>query len=180
LYVSHSVAEIARLADHIVILKQGLIAKSGPLEEVLADAGAVHLLGLREAGAILRARVVEIGADGLARLAISGGELQIPGVSAAVGHELRIRVLAQDVILAREAPKGLSSRNILPVLVTSVRLGIGGGAMVSLRAGDDNLLARITARSVQELGLEAGVAGYAILKASAVPRGAIGAVGPSR
>ena len=177
LYVSHSVAEIARLADDIIILKQGVVAQSGKVSKVLGDANSVQLLGLREAGAVLQARVVEICDDGLARLAVSGGELQIPGVMAPVGSALRIRVLAQDVILARAAPKGLSSRNILPVTVEAVRLGSGGGAMVSLRAGEDVLLARITARSVQELGLESGVSGFAILKATAIPRGAIGGAG---
>jgi molybdate transport system ATP-binding protein len=177
LYVSHAVGEIARLADVLVLLAAGRVALAGAAAEVLSDPGAVGLLGVREAGAVLRARVVEHCDDGLVRLAVSGGELLIPGVEAPVGAGVRIRVLAQDVILAREAPKGLSSRNILAVVVDGVRMGDGPGAMVSLIAGEDRLLARITARSVHELGLAPGVSGFAILKATAVPRGAIGAGG---
>ncbi|WP_299851351.1 molybdenum ABC transporter ATP-binding protein [uncultured Roseovarius sp.] len=175
LYVSHSVAEVARLADDLVILQGGKVACHGPAEEVLSDPAAMPFVGVREAGSILRAKVLEHGPDGLSRLVISGGELVLPGVTADEGSVIRIRVLSQDILLSVERPAGLSSRNILPVTVESLRLGDGPGAAISLCAGEERLLARITAQAAREMGLEPGTRCFAILKATAVPKGSIGA-----
>jgi molybdate transport system ATP-binding protein len=177
IYVSHSVAEVARLADDLIVLQNGRIVTSGPAEQVLSDPAAMPYVGVREAGSVLRAKVLEHTADGLCRLQISGGIMVLPDVAAPVGTSLRIRVLAQDILLALEHPKGLSSRNILPVVVEEIKLGEGPGAAVSLRSGADRLLARITAQAAQELNLRPGLACFAILKATAVPRGNIGGGG---
>lgn len=174
LYVSHSVAEVARLADDLVILQGGKVVCHGSAEEVLSDPAAIPFVGVREAGSILRAKVLEHGPDGLSRLAISSGELVLPGVSSEVGSSIRIRVLSQDILLSSRRPEGLSSRNILPVTVEALRIGDGPGAAVSLRAGEDRLLARITAQAAREMGLEPGTRCFAILKATAVPKGSIG------
>ena len=56
LYVSHAVDEVARLADHMVLLAGGRVARAGPVFDVMADPAAVPLLGVRDAGAVLRAR----------------------------------------------------------------------------------------------------------------------------
>ena len=173
-YISHSVAEVARLADTLVILQDGRIVRQGAAEDVLSDPAAMPFVGVREAGAILRARVMEHGPDGLSRLLISGGELLLPGVSSAIDSAIRIRVLARDILLSLEHPKGLSSRNILPVEIEEIKQGDGPGVAVSLRAGEDRLLARITAQAAQELNLKPGLSCFAILKATAVAKGSIG------
>lgn len=174
LYVSHAVDEIARLADDIVLLRDGQIAASGSVIDVLSDPAAVPLLGVREAGALITARVIAHADDGLSTLETSAGSLELPGVRAEIGALLRLRVLAQDVILSRVRPEGLSSVNILPVSVISVRSGDGPGAAIALQAGTDRLLARITLRAVQELDLTPGTTCYAIVKATTVARGSIG------
>lgn len=173
LYVSHSVAEVARLADDLVLLTDGRVAASGPLTQILSDPAAVPLLGVREAGSVLNATVIERSEDGLATLRISGGELCLPGVRAEPGTQVRIRVLAQDIILSDREPEGLSAINVLKTRVQAIHLGEGPGAAISLQAGEDSLLARITSRSVERLGLKRGGTCYAILKATAVPRGSI-------
>lgn len=174
LYVSHAVDEIARLADRLVLLQDGRVARQGPLFDVMADPAAVPLLGVREAGAVIEAEVLEHASDGLSTLAISAGRLELPGVRADVGAKVRLRVLAQDVILTRDQPRGLSSVNVLPVTVEDVHPGDGPGAAIALKAGDDRLLARVTARAVQEMGLTPGMACHAILKATTVAPGSIG------
>ncbi|KAG1648526.1 Molybdenum import ATP-binding protein ModC [Nymphon striatum] len=168
LYVSHAVDEVARLADTLVLLKDGGVARAGPIMEVMADPAAVPLLGVREAGAVIDAQVVEHAPDGLTRLKIDAGELHLPGVQAAVGTKVRLRVLAQDVMVSVNAPHGLSALNVLPVTVEGIQKGEGPGAAVSLRAGRDRLLARITARAVAELGLETGASCFAVIKATSV------------
>ena len=173
-YVSHNLAEVARLADDLVVLQRGQVVLSGSAEAVLSDPKALPLVGVREAGAILPARVAEHGADGLSRLTLSGGELLLPGVTAPEGSTIRLRVLAQDVLISRAAPEGLSSHNVLPVEVVALHRGMGPGVAVQLRAGQDVFLARITQRAATELGLQPGMTCFAILNATAIPRGSIG------
>ncbi|MEL7257830.1 MAG: molybdenum ABC transporter ATP-binding protein [Pseudomonadota bacterium] len=174
IYVSHNLAEVARLADDLIVLQSGKVALCGSAETVLSDPKALPLLGVREAGAILPAKVIEHDADGLSRLALSGGEIVLPGVTATPGTSIRLRVLAQDVLLSRDPPQGLSSHNVLPVTVETLHRGAGPGVAVRLRAGEDVLLARITARAAEEMKLAPGVQCHAILNATAVPRGSIG------
>ena len=174
LYVSHAVDEVARLADRLVLLQDGRVAAAGPLFDVMADPAAVPLLGVREAGAVIAARVEAHAPDGLSTLSLSAGTLELPGVAAPVGATVRLRVLAQDVILSRTRPEGLSSVNVLPVEVTAIHPGDGPGAAIALRAGSDRLLARVTARAVREMGLQVGTACHAILKATTVAPGSIG------
>ncbi len=174
LYVSHAVDEVARLADTLVLVQDGRVRADGPLFEVMSDPAAVPLLGVREAGAVIEADVLEHADDGLSTLRISAGQLELPGVQAPVGARVRLRVLAQDVILSLDRPDGLSSVNILPVVIEAVHPGDGPGAAIALRAGNDRLLARVTARAVAELRLKPGLHCHAILKATTVAPGSIG------
>ncbi len=174
LYVSHAVDEITRLADTLVLLRAGRIMAQGPLRDVMADPAAVPLLGVREAGAVIEAQVLSHAPDGITRLSISAGTLELPGVQAPIGARVRLRVMAQDVMLARERPQGLSALNILPVTVEAIREGDGPGAAIALRAGDDRLLARITRRAVQRRDLHEGSEIFAVLKATTVAPSSIG------
>lgn len=174
LYVSHAVDEIARLADRLILLQDGTVRAQGPLFDVMADPAAVPLLGVREAGAVIEAEVTGHADDGLSTLALSAGTLELPGVQAAVGSRVRLRVLAQDVILSLDRPDGLSSVNVLPVKVMAVHPGDGPGAAIALQTGADRLLARVTARAVREMKLVEGMQCFAILKATTVAPGSIG------
>lgn len=174
LYVSHSVAEVARLASWVVVLEAGRVARAGTAEQVLSDPETVRQIGLREAGAVLPATVARHHADGLTELAVSGGRLFLPRTEAPVGAPIRVRVLAHDVILSREAPSGLSALNILPCEVLALHSGGGPGVMVQLRCGRDRLLARITRRSADALALAPGLQLYAVAKSVAVARTDVG------
>jgi len=174
LYVSHSVVEVARLATTIVAMEAGRVVRSGPAEAVLSDPEAVPSLGVREAGAVLAGEVLAHHDDGLTEIAVSAGSLFLPRIEAAVGARLRVRIAAQDVMLSRERPVGLSALNILPAEVGAVRRGEGGGVTVQLLAGSDRLLARITRRSADALGIAPGVACWGIVKSVSVARGDVG------
>lgn len=165
LYVSHSSAEVARLATTVVALRQGCVAAIGTPAEVLGDATAV---GARAVASVLGARVVAHHSDGLTELAAATGPLWLPRIAASVGATIRLRIAAQDVILSRARPEGLSALNILPGTIADIRPGQGPGALVTLAIGDDRLAARITGRSVQALGLAPGQACHAVIKTVAV------------
>lgn len=175
LYVSHSVAEVARLATTVILLDGGRVRAAGPAARVLSDPQAAPLFGLREAGAILTARVTAREADGLVRLDCQAGTLWLPDAPAAPGNSVRLRVLAQDVMLALTRPEEISALNVLAGTVQEVIPGAGHDALVRLRVGDDALLARITARSAGALALAPGRPVFAVLKSVAVAPESMGA-----
>ncbi len=175
LYVSHAMAEVARLANTVVLLEAGRVTAAGPVAQVLADPAAAPGLGLREAGAVLMARVAAQDGDGLTRLDCAAGPLWLPRVAAPVGTGLRIRILAQDVMLATARPQGISALNILPATVRDIRQGDGPGALVRLDAAGEAILARVTRRSVAALALAPGMPVFAILKAVSVAQENVGA-----
>lgn len=167
LYVSHSAVEVARLATTVIALQDGRVVRQGPAIEVLSDP-MVTPAGVRAAGAILEARVAAQHADGLTELDASGQSLFLPRIDREVGTSLRVRIAAQDVILSRTAPDGLSALNILPGKIERMRSGDGPGTLVSLHTPAGTLLARVTQRSAAILGLEPGQSCYAVLKSLAV------------
>jgi molybdate transport system ATP-binding protein len=175
LYVSHSVAEVARLATTVVVLEAGRVARAGRAEQVLSDPEMVRQLGVREAGAVLPARIATHHADGLSELEISGGRLFLPRMDAPAGTNTRVRILAQDVMLSRNAPVGLSALNVLPVRIMALREGIGPGVIVQMQSGEDRLLARITRRSADAMGLKDGDDVHAVVKSVSIARTDVGA-----
>lgn len=177
LYVSHAMAEVARLADTVVLIEDGRLTAAGPTAEILSDPAAAHGLGLREAGALLTARVAAQEADGLTRLDSPAGPVWLPRVAAPDGTMLRIRILAQDVMLATTRPENISALNILPATVRDIRQGDGPGALVRLDAGDAVILARVTRRSALTLGLTPGMPLFAVLKAVSVAQENVGGKG---
>jgi molybdate transport system ATP-binding protein len=170
LYVTHSMAEVARLATTLVVAEAGRTIAHGPAHSLLADPALAPHLGLREAGAILSATLAAQEPDGLTRLDTAAGPLWLPQVDASIGSALRIRIAAQDVILSRTRPVGLSALNILPATVTDLKPGDGPGVLVQLRVGGEHLLVRLTRRSAEALALVPGTEVFAIAKSVAVAR----------
>lgn len=177
LFVSHSLAEVARLATTVVVMEGGRVRAAGPVGEVLADPAMAPAMGLREAGAVITARLAAQEEDGLTRLDHAGGAIFLPRVAAPEGAVVRLRILARDVMLAVERPVGISALTVLAGVVEEVRTGEGPGAMVRLRVGEEALLARITRRSARMLDLAPGRAVFAVLKAVSVAQGDVGGGG---
>ncbi|MTH65823.1 molybdenum ABC transporter ATP-binding protein [Paracoccus shanxieyensis] len=163
LYVSHSVPEVLRLATTVVLMDKGRVTHAGPLTQILSDPDLAPRLGTREAGALLTATVQGRDPDGMTRVMTAGGPMLLQGITADIGTVLRLRVLAHEVILSRDAPQGLSALNILPATVLRV-----DGGLVQLALGDERMLAQITPRSVEALDLKPGTACHAIVKSVSV------------
>jgi molybdate transport system ATP-binding protein len=174
LYVSHALDEVARLANTVVVVDRGRVVRSGPMTEVLSDPDAVPLLGVRQAGAVISGRVVTHHADGLTELAVKGGALFLPRISAAPGAQLRLRIEAQDVMVALERPRDISALNVLPAVVTRGHAGEGPGVVLQLDIGGEYILARLTRRSAEALSLVPGRRCWAIMKTVAVAQGDVG------
>ncbi len=163
LYVSHSMAEVARLATTLVMLDAGKITQQGPTQDVLADPMYIPA-GIRSVGAILQARVLAHHPDGLTELNANGAHLFVPKLTLEKSQEIRLRIAAQDVLISLSEPKGISALNVLPGRVEGIRSGEGPGAIVTLQTKAGIILARITQRSVKTLSLEVGTQCYAIVK----------------
>ena len=170
LYVSHSVAEVARLATTVVVMDAGRCLTTGTAAEILADPALAAIMGPRELGALITARVIGREADGMTRLETATGPILLPGEIGPVGASLRVRIMAHEVILSRDRPVGLSAQNILPAVVEGLQNGEGPSVMVSLKIGPDPILAQVTRRAVIELGLAPGQSVHVILKSMAVAR----------
>lgn len=170
LYVSHALAEVARLATQVMTLAKGRVTGFGPTEMVLPDiAAAPGMLG-EEPGSLIMARVVGQCGDGLCELSFSGGTILTPGRVGPDGAEVRLIIRARDVMLARARPEGLSALNILPATVMSVTPVGPASADIGLDCNGTALSARITRRSVDALGLTPGTTCHAILKSVALAR----------
>ncbi len=175
LYVSHSVAEIARLATTVVAIADGRVERVGGASDVLSDPSAARLMGGGDAGAVLTARVVAHDpADALTELAGGGGRLFVPLLSDPPGAEVRVRLRADDVMIALDRPLGISALNVLPATITQLVEGRGGRVAIGLACGPDRILARITRRSAMALGLAPGTACFAVLKSVAIARHDLG------
>ncbi|MFO1304625.1 MAG: molybdenum ABC transporter ATP-binding protein [Burkholderiales bacterium] len=178
IYVSHSVAEITRLADTVVVLSEGRCLAAGNVEDVMGRADLRPATGRYEAGALVDTQVLRHDdASGLTTLGFDGGELLVPKVDAATGERVRARIRARDVSLAIARPQGISILNILPGRVVSV--DDGGGAIVDVQVavGSATIAARISRRSRDDLGIRAGRDVFALVKAISFDQRSVGHVG---
>jgi molybdate transport system ATP-binding protein len=169
LYVTHSADELARLADHLVVLDQGRVTAEGPAASVLAAISSPVLAG-DEIGALLAGRVVERDTRWhLSRVAFDGGSLWLRDSGLPLGHLVRLRVLARDVSMAVEEPRGTSIQNHLPCTIESSAPDVHPSqVLVRVRVGASTLVARITGRSFDALGLQPGKSAWLQVKSVAL------------
>jgi molybdate transport system ATP-binding protein len=170
-YVTHSLDEAARLADHLVLMRSGQVEIAGPAQSVLARPDT-PLAQLDEAAAVLTARVVDATSEpGLVRVRVASGaaELWAACGDVHVGDAVRLRVLARDVSVALSRVNDSSILNILPATIDALHPQDAASVMVSLSLpGGGTLLARLTQRSTQALGLRVGMAVHAQVKGVAL------------
>ncbi|MGE0081169.1 MAG: molybdenum ABC transporter ATP-binding protein [Thiohalomonadaceae bacterium] len=171
LYVSHSPDEVARLADTLVLLQQGRVRASGPTMEMLVRLD-LPLAQADDAGAVVDAVVAEHDdAYHLTVLQFDGGQIVVPRGELATGSPVRLRIHARDVSLALEHHRDSSILNILPAQVMELQPAGDAQLLVKLCAGGEGrapLLARITRKSGDALGLQPGMKLYAQIKSVAL------------
>ncbi len=168
LYVSHSCDEVARLADHMVLLANGRVKATGTVSELFSrlDLALAHEPDTQTVIEAVVAAHDET--DHLTWLDFPGGRFAVAGRPLPVGSHARLQVLARDVSLTLERQQMTSILNIFPATVEELADEGAAQVTVRLRVGSATLLSRITRKSCRNLGLKPGVAVYAQVKSVAL------------
>ncbi|PTY35636.1 molybdenum ABC transporter ATP-binding protein [Saccharospirillum sp. MSK14-1] len=170
LYVSHAADEVARLADHLVVMDAGRVHSSGPLTELLSRADDPLRLG-DQSGVVVETRLAERSDDwGLMRLENGALSLWVGDNGKALDDRIRVRILARDVSLSLSEATDSSILNRLPARIIQLADSGNASVTVQLDIGHQTLLARLTRRSVAELSLQPGQTVWAQIKSTALLR----------
>lgn len=173
--VSHSVPEVARLATSIVVLANGQVTASGPASDIMRHTRLFAQTGPAEAGALVETRVLRHeDAYGLTVLQAAAGTLTVSRLDLALGTPVRVRLRARDIMLSLSPPEGSSALNVLPGIITAIEAVDASSMDVTLDCGGDGIVANVTRKSVERLGLKAGLPVQAVIKSVAFDREALG------
>lgn len=171
LYVSHAPVEVARLADHMLLLEQGRVRAQGEVNALFTDS-RLPLFHFDEASSVLQGVIDRHDVHyHLSFVAIAAGSIAVSHRPLSLGRNVRLRVLARDVSIALEAPQHSSISNVLPARVLEiVPAADAAQVIVRLDLNGQSLLSRITRRSVDVLHLKNGTQVYAQVKSVALLR----------
>jgi molybdate transport system ATP-binding protein len=166
-FVSHQLDEVLRLATHVALMEAGEIVASGTLSDISLRPEFRAIVGPEAVGSVLDGVVTRVdAADGMADVRIGRGTLHISVPGTRVGARMRIQLLARDIILATEPPRGLSVRNAVEGVITELSDDIGQAILVKADIGAGAaVLSRVTRNATQALGLRVGMTVWVLVKA---------------
>ena len=169
LYVTHSVDELTRLADHVVVMQQGSVIGSADPRATMVDPAVVRAVG-EQAGTLAEGRVAARDeAFHLAHIASEAGSLWVRDQGLNIGQRVRLRILARDVSLSRAADDSSTIQNRLAGVIESIgQDSHPSQALVHVRCGQALVLARVTHRSMQHLSLSVGSTVWCQIKSVAL------------
>lgn len=168
-YVTHSMDELARLADHVVMLDHGRVRANGPLAQAMVSPAVAIAIG-DEAGLVTTGEVVErSNQDQLALVQFGGGALWVRDPGIEPGQKVRVRILARDVSLALSVHEDSTIQNRLQGVIDSITDDAHPSqAIVRVRCGTELVLGRVTQRSLRHLRLEPGASVWCQVKSVAL------------
>jgi len=168
LYVTHSQDEMSRLADHLLLIEDGNIVGSGPVNDMLTRFDMPLSHG-GDAVSIIEAEVLKRDSEfNLMHLDFLGGQFIVPDNGFPVQTKVRIRVVARDVSLTKSKQVDTSILNIFPAMVQEIVNEGEAQVMVRLQIKETILLACITRKSSYKLRLEKGSEVFVQVKSVAI------------
>ncbi|MHC1548731.1 molybdenum ABC transporter ATP-binding protein [Phyllobacterium sp. K27] len=169
IYVSHSVAEVVRLADKVIVMDNGKVTMAGAVADVLNHPSISSMQDRKEAGTFIEGKVIQYdGKHRLTTIEFNSSRFYVSGPEVTVGQTVRMYVLARDVMLATVYPQGVSALNILKGKIVAIISNIEGTVDVHIDCKGTALLSRITSFSCDRLSLTEGMTAYAIIKTVAL------------
>ncbi len=164
LYVSHSIEEVAHLADQMLLLFNGRVQGSGSISEMLTSL-SLPLARADNAVSVIEATVVEHDENyHLTCLRFEGGEILLPREDLNIGKSVRVAVHARDISLIWQPSQQTSILNTIPVIIKEILVLNPAQVLVRLMAAKTLLLARITQKSAATLEVAPGRQMYAQVK----------------
>jgi len=168
IHVSHLPEEVARLADYLVLLESGTVRAAGDVHQLFTRLDLPLARGA-EAAAIIEAVVaVHDGEYQLTHLDFGGGRIAMARIDLPAGTNVRLRLAARDVSLTLERQSATSILNIFPAVVDEISVANESQVTVKLTTGQVSLLACITRKSADELGIQTGKPVYVQIKSVAL------------
>ena len=171
LYVTHNIEELMRLADHVLLLNNGQLVANRSIADTLSDFN-LPLSQQQHSGVVLEGAIDQFDAQyQLLKFKLGNNHaLWISDANANTRpqHNIRIRVYAKDVSITLQASTNTSILNIIPVVISEISEVTNGQAILKLNCDNHLLLSRITAKSIQQLGLTVGQSVFAQIKGIAL------------
>ncbi|MDE2050277.1 MAG: molybdenum ABC transporter ATP-binding protein [Gammaproteobacteria bacterium] len=166
-FVSHQLDEVLRLATHVALMEAGEIVASGTLSDISVRPELRAIVGPEAVGTVLDGVVTHLdSAHGMADVQIGRGTLHVSVLDARVNARMRIQLLARDIILATEPPRGLSVRNALEGVIAELSEDVGQAILVKVDIGAGAaVLSRVTRHAAEALGLRVGMTVWVLVKA---------------
>jgi molybdate transport system ATP-binding protein len=165
IYVSHEFEEVLRLATHVVLLRSGSVVAQGDVVAISRNRELRAMIGTEALGAVVEGEIDSFEATtGLAQVKVGCGRLSVQGEGLAHGRRVRIRLLARDLILAVEPPRGLSVRNCLEGTLSSLTPEAGQSVLAEIDVGGTQLVAQVTSSASAELALSVGRRVWVLVK----------------
>ncbi len=175
LYVSHSLNEILRIADHIVVVDRGKVVSSGKIEDVWSSQVMRPWQSFNEQSTLFSALVSKHNNEyGLTQLRFREGlTFWVQKVNAEIGTAVRLQIRANDVSIALEKHQNTSIRNILPARIEAIEYQRNSDDKKSVNLkldliGGCYLWATITRWALDDLKLCEGMQVYAQIKGVSV------------
>lgn len=169
IYVSHQFDEVLRLATHVVLLDKGHVVAQGGIETISRQPQLRAIVGADAVGSVVTGSVVS--ADprtGLAAVRVGQGVLNVSLAGLQPGADVRVQLLARDIILATHPPEGLSVRNQLAGSIERIESDDEDTYMVHVDIGGASVMARVTRAAQQALALKAGLPIWALVKSVSI------------
>ena len=171
LYVTHNMEELMRLADRVLVLKQGSLLALKNISDILSDL-ALPFSQHQQAGVVISAKVHSYDEiNHLIELDLGDNQflwVTSPSTNHLADEEIRLRVYAKDISLSRKPAQNSSILNIIPVKIIGISESGVGQSIIKLSCRQQNFLARLTNKSIQKLSLKIDDEVFAQIKGIAI------------